>query len=323
MIAVMLASCSEDSISDGADGDLLQVGAMHSRAAGEIEDGTTIRIFLSSAAETVDGSIVKTGDNVWRSTARVKKDVQYYIYGYMPIDAVGSATVSPVLAGISAGATLQLNDVTALTQDDICVIVGVQDMANRTDPYNVRLGTFRYLGKDRGKNFVSLLLDHIQSSIHFELQVDNAYSQLRTIKVKKAEVMMDLARTCDMTVTLQANDTESNPVTHASYTPKEGETILTIFESEDGEALSSSVPLTFDVNFLSYVKNNLSLRTTYDVYDSAGNYIHTRTAVNKLGAALPTLQLAEQTTLTMTVKPTYLYILSDPDLNNPTVTIDN
>lgn len=323
LMSILFSACSDDSDLAGVEGDELLVGGVKSRAVGDIETGTAIRLFLVSATDNVEGSVVKTDATIWRSTTRVKKDVQYYVYGFMPVDNVQSASVAPLQTGLDKGAKLTLNGIDAVTQSDICVIVGVQDLQNKTDAFDVKMGSFSYLGKDRGMNYTNLLLDHLQSSVHFELYIDNNYSLLRTIKVKTAEILAPVGSRYNMTVTLSANSANLNPISTLSYTPTSGETDVEVFNDDEGRALSTLTPLTFDVNYLTPMRTQLQLKTTYDVYDSKGNFIHTRTSINSLGTAIPELQRGERTTLTLTVKPTYLYVLSDPDLNDPTIIIGN
>jgi hypothetical protein len=73
--------------------------------------------------------------------------------------------------------------------------------------------------------------------------------------------------------------------------------------------------------FVPDLDNELMLVTTYDVYDRNGNKISERTATNDL----PPLNVArgQRVTLSLTIEPTYLYVLSDPDLDNPTVNVSN
>ena len=69
--------------------------------------------------------------------------------------------------------------------------------------------------------------------------------------------------------------------------------------------------------------SKLYLVTEYDVYDKQGNKIDERKVTNKLTTALDELQRGEERILTVTVAPSYLYVLSDGDSNNPPVTIAN
>ena len=64
-------------------------------------------------------------------------------------------------------------------------------------------------------------------------------------------------------------------------------------------------------------------KCTYDVYDKEGNKTRANcVAENKLPADQIVAGLNKRTTLTLMVNPTYLYVLSDPDLDNPTVVIN-
>ena len=63
--------------------------------------------------------------------------------------------------------------------------------------------------------------------------------------------------------------------------------------------------------------NKLELETEFEVYNKKGDKIAERTAVNKLTEPLAELQRGEERTLLLTIDPSYLYVLSDPDLDNP------
>ena len=67
------------------------------------------------------------------------------------------------------------------------------------------------------------------------------------------------------------------------------------------------------------------LHSTYDVYDRMDNLIRKGcVAVNKIDVRSrfnQDLKRGYMYTLNLTVMPTYLYVLSDPDLDNPTVTV--
>jgi hypothetical protein len=66
---------------------------------------------------------------------------------------------------------------------------------------------------------------------------------------------------------------------------------------------------------------NFTLRTTFDVYDKEGNLTRKgAVAENKISLAAVDLAAGEVYTVNLTIRPTYLYVLSDPDLENPTIT---
>ena len=78
------------------------------------------------------------------------------------------------------------------------------------------------------------------------------------------------------------------------------------------------------------VADNLVLQCTYDVYDKNvttehldGNLVRANcVAENKLPENRVKAEVNQRTLLTITVNPTYLYVLSEPDLDNPTITIE-
>ena len=145
LMSVLLCACSDDGDYDSeAQGYELQVGGIKTNAAIDIANGTEMRVFLVSETDNIDGSVVKTAASTWRSTIRVKEGVQYYIYGYMPMENVVSASITPLSGGLDKGAVLTLNGIDAVTKSDICIIVGVQDLANRDDDYDVKKDTTQH-----------------------------------------------------------------------------------------------------------------------------------------------------------------------------------
>jgi hypothetical protein len=75
--------------------------------------------------------------------------------------------------------------------------------------------------------------------------------------------------------------------------------------------------------FLPAYASTLSIVSTYDVYDKKGNKIREDCkATNSLASMLNGIQRGKKRPIKLTVNPTYLYVLSDPDLDNPTITIE-
>ena len=80
------------------------------------------------------------------------------------------------------------------------------------------------------------------------------------------------------------------------------------------------------------VARGLTLVCTYDVYaiDIVNNKIGSRVredcvAVNDLSGltGLVTMTRGQKTTINLTVEPTYLYQLSDDEIDNPRIKVDN
>ena len=79
--------------------------------------------------------------------------------------------------------------------------------------------------------------------------------------------------------------------------------------------LACTVPLSANTQFV--------MSATYNVYDRKGNLIRKAcTAENVLNLPTGGLARGQKYTFNLTVNPTYLYVLSDPDLDNPTITVN-
>ena len=232
----------------------------------------------------------------------------YTVYGYMPKAEGMSSGLSDVTTG---GATLTINGIKPVTADDICIITGVKE----TDT-GLKEGQFGWRMENANDNFyMYLLMDHLYASVKFSLIVSEQYAQLRTIKLKTMTLKTDKA-SVDAQVVLKHNMEGNSPITgDVTYTPTDGSCSVEIFNNADGEALSSATPLNIIACFAPTLSNNLTLFSTYDVYDSKGNLIRANCeATNKI----PNLEASrgQRVQLNMKVDPTYLYVMSDKDLDN-------
>ena len=244
----------------------------------------------------------------WHSQTTVANNTDYTIYGFMP----KKDPISSSITQSSENVVLTLSNIDAVCPDDICFITGVKDLTG-----DLLQGQFYYKGKEN-ENYIRLLMDHLFASVKFNFTVDTDYSKLRTIKLKSLKLSTTTAPVT-ATITLTLNTTDAYPASVA-YTTSAGASTATFFESEDGEAIPTT-NTDFICCFAPSASNTMTLVTTYDVYDSKGNLIRKDCeAKNKL----PDLEAQRgwQVTLNLKVSPTYLYQLSEPDLDNPTITIN-
>lgn len=251
--------------------------------------------------------------NLWLSSLEVKENRSYALYGYAPADAV-TATLSDESL---LGATLTFSNLPAVSSEDICFVVGVQSYAEENAEKNIPLGQFAYTGG----NFANLLMDHIYASVCFQMSLGTEYAQLRSIKIRKMELQTSLSTTT-ATIVLASNTTGSNPVQSATYNNLSGtERSSVFFERTEGVELDATTLTEATCCFVPTIGNSLKLVTTYDVYDKEGHKVSERTATN----VLPSLSATrgQRVTLALTIAPTYLYQLSDDDLNNPPIRITN
>ena len=164
-------------------------------------------------------------------------------------------------------------------------------------------------------------MDHLYAAALFSLKIDTDYALLRTIKLKTMTLSADKG-SVNATISLTHNETGASPISNVTYTASGSSDVVVLFNSDEGTALDKSVPLPVNVCFAPTLSADLTLVSTYDVYDSKGNLIRQNcTATNKL----PNLEAnrGQRVQVNLTVTPTYLYVLSDPDLDNPTIKIDN
>lgn len=334
----LLAACSSDSTgeSGGKTGSTLRIATyttayeetdlqMRAVSAGftEYVPSSEMRIGLfvipdenppTEAFMTANPFIFTNG--YWDSHVTMEANKGYTIYGYMSKSAPTSATI----AKDGAVATMTVTGISAVTADDICFVTGVKDGA-KNDSGDLYQGRFNYTGK-ADNNYVCLLMDHLFASVKFTFAVDDTYAALRTIKLKKLELNTTVA-SVNATIALTANATDTDPLTSVTYTQVAGTAATAeFFNSTEGLPLSKkSEGKTVISDFCCFapiLNNELTLKTTYDVYDRHNNLIRKDcVATNKLPHV--NTGRGQSVTLNLTINPTYLYQLSEPDLDNPTI----
>ena len=100
-----------------------------------------------------------------------------------------------------------------------------------------------------------------------------------------------------------------------------------MFSSTNGVTLTTSYG-EYMGHFMPQGVDKLKLTSVYDVYDKKGNLIRescmaTNTLILKeLFSEQNESRRGCRYTIKMTIQPTYLYVLSEPDLDDPTVTLD-
>ena len=243
----------------------------------------------------------------WFAFFEAEAKKSYTVYGYMPKITGMSSSLSSVT---SDGATLTINGIKPVTADDICIITGVKE----TDT-GLKEGQFGWRMENANDNFyMYLLMDHLYASVKFSLKVSEEYAQLRTIKLKTMTLSVNQA-SVNAAVTLH-NTEGTSPITSVTYTLTTGDNCAAeIFNDAEGQALSSTTPIAVSACFAPTLSGSLTLFSTYDVYDSKGNLIRANCeATNKI----PNLEASrgQRVQLNMKVDPTYLYVMSDKDLDN-------
>ena len=276
-----------------------------------------IRVLLNNSGTTVSGLFKYENDN-WLTQLKLKSGTcTYRLYGYMPDDAQETSSLTSVTAD---NAVLRLQGLSPITAKDYCIVTGVCQATSATDETTATRGNFSFEYASNRQNYINLLLDHLQSRVVFRMQVGTEYDNVRTIKIKRMSLSIaDVG-------SLSANVTLTNGVGISSVAygigSGTGDHTLTIKEEEQTLTITPAEVCSAYVIPDATLLGKLYLVTKYDVYDQQGNKVAERTAINKLTTALDELQRGEERTLTVTVAPSYLYVLSDGDLNDPPLVVD-
>ena len=313
--------------------------------------GKSIGAFFTKDGETPMAGLLHNENGKWQMTIDAESNEKYYVYGYIPDTGDFTASIAPN-GTYAGGAVLTLSGLPTVTANDYCVTVGVHKgddqetvSDSRDDNDALAVGKFIYrvedTSRDDDKNHMFMLFDHLYAALKLQFKVDANYDLLRKIKLKKIEMMAEneSQRRATCVVTLTANNTGANPITSVVFTADAGgdPSSEVIYSDADGVFLSSIQATKFFGGFLPQfsngaVINKFRLITTYDVYDQKTGSIVRKgcTAENAINLAYVTatsgdfggFERGKIRTLTLTVNPTYLYVLSEPDLDNPTLKIE-
>lgn len=330
LMLLLLVACSEDSsdVPQGSPVQLLSVTRASSRFTPE--ENSNIKMYVTTRDALFSEGSFSYNSGWTNSGVSVGEHAQYYIYGYMPGNIASSSGVTkPQDGDFSGGADLTLTGMPMFTAEDVCVIVGVRKVTDSSDEIEAAEGNYGYLSGLAGDNYVNLLMDHLYSQLILQFNIDATYNELRHIKLKAVTLTSTFGEKVDARIKFRAgNSLDVNSVVYSKTAGSAAEKVLNVLESTDAvDFLTTTAsntsfgpfncaPCTFDAN-----GTNLTLTCTYDVYNTAGTKVLRAncTATNKL--KVTSMDHGVQKTITLTIAPTYLYTLSDDDLNNPTVKI--
>lgn len=284
---------------------------------------------------------VENNKHVWTSKTYLSDD-QYYFYGYMPNVSASSVTVTAATTETPATpAIITLTGLNAVMPDDICVIEGVKQYSGTTLPdMSDAIGLFGgesgyYNTKIDDDNFY-VLASHIYSALEINMKLDATYANLRKIKLRSITLtpyadINQVAKKIDATITITHRDgidlTSEHPTalgvsfTEYAGTTSTASTPAALYGVEDKELTTE------DQTFLAYLCPHLSsstkyvMETHYDVYNTEGDLIRENQSAKNTLTLSHQLEQGKRYKVTITVAPTYLYVLSDPDLNSPTFKI--
>ena len=273
----------------------------------------------------------------------------YYVYGFIPRDAADNAIIAklPGSSTFADGAVLTLQGVPSVV-NDACVVIGAKEGPDEDHDNGLRRGDFCLklkTGKDgegnlTDNNYLYLLFDHLCAALCIRMRVDGDYHALRHIKLKELSLMTGtdeglMDKKTDVVITLHQNNDGSDPISSIEYIPSTEDTSGgTMFQSDDGHLLTPTYQ-SFLSHFIPDGITQLVLTSVYDVYDNnatashpEGNLVRKNCMVTNTISLKDIIDQFSMTrrgyiyTIDINIKPTYLYMLSEPDFNSPDVVVE-
>ena len=298
-------------------------------------DGASLRCFITQNNEVVGYGNVSYNSGSWVSAISQAVGVSY-IYGLMAGNEASNVTLTPQSDNFENGASMVIEGLNPLINSDICTIVGVKGATADVgfDNVDIKRGGFAYDVQTDG-TFIYLLIDHLYAALQLNMNISSEYNALRTIKLTKLTLRSSsVTKKVNMTVNLTPNISNTLPFTTPTLeqqTSADAEPVVlydgaekTLEETNNLVFVACTAPMAANTQF--------EMTTTYNVYDRKGNLIRKDCEAKNVlkltksdsDQILPGgLAHGQKYTFNLTVNPTYLNVLSDPDLDNPTITIGN
>lgn len=325
MLMLLLTACSSDSADDTRQEQKEDWEDARIELRGVTRAGTTdsgmgdIHVFLKDDYGIYEGAFKyhnETATHYWTAqNLKVKPGTHnFWLYGYMP-------AIEGITGEVLGQRQLKLSGIPPISPYDICIVTGVKVYESSVLPLR---GTFEFEYKNSDYNDVTvlnLLLEHMLGHVDFKFKIGSRYSQLRKIKVKSLTIKTTSKSSISATINLPANTEDVVTINYTATGADQTYTTTLLDTDTPVELTTTGVSMGSGINVAvgAGLSENFILESEYEVYDLKNNLLSTRTASNNLSGALPVM--GQKKEVVLTVEPTYLYQLSDDDLNNPEVTI--
>lgn len=321
----------------------------------------SISVFFTQDGVAPEEEFFFKSSGKWRVSKTDLEAKDYFLYGYAPhpsdnsvIASISSSATPGDNSSYSSGAVLTLQYLPAITPNDFCVVIGAKNgygngytASGDYEITGLKRGDFTYTATTTGEggdnqNYAYLLFDHLYAALRVRMTVHPEYAALRTIKLRKLYLSTSDAsgttkKYTTASITLQKTTDGSNPIQSVVFTPTGDELAEdSIFIDPSGMTIPSNNEYSeYISHFMPLGITTLRLTSVYDVYDKNVTLEHPEgNLVRKDCKATNTIVLRNQFSgqneasrglrynINLTIRPTYLYVMSDPDLNNPTMVVE-
>ena len=281
----------------------------------------------------------------WSSSLDAEDENRYNLFAYS-LDGLCTSASLATNDNDGVNAVLTMNGLKVITESDPMVSVaaagGNDNSGLLTDftegSYNIGTVAIKSVGThDELKTKVWLAMQHLYAKAMVKFKVDAGYDKIRTVKLKSAVISTvgggvlpgnSTYNYSTRTISWSASNYNGDAITLDLMDPEGVTTIPLVYEDPDAEEKkvvlgTTAVPFAWFC-FLPKQTPSISLTVTYDVYDKAGKCIRKDQSVTNanLLSVVPApdqenpangLIAGNDYMITVCVKPTYLYQLSDGD----------
>ncbi len=310
------------------------------------ESGEVIYAWAKRYAPTdslIQGEFRRSGEK-WNSTVEVKSGESYKLFAFQPGGICTDRRIC-VFSESQGNFALTVRPINIVTLGEPSIsIAAARDFVNNgsyanptPSPGNYDLGT---ISNNTEKDKVLLAMRHLYSKVNLSFTLDTIYSKLRSVVLTSVKIVADQGQS-GMSLTFNQN---SNPTWDNSYT---GDTLeVNLLQPGDSIVLSASTTTEWNsstfagykylaVDSFCYLPKSdlpVKLAVEYNVYtgdiiaDTLNNKNYNdrltrkgQSAIN--GSILPSgtgiPKAGTKYNVKVGVKPSYLYVLSDDDLDIP------
>lgn len=273
------------------------------------------------------------GAGTWTSNVYLAKQ-QYNVYGYMPHNGEANS-IQPDLGSEANPSTFAMKWTGQPTFATKPVLASVGSAKSNGSSSSVADGSFEVnvdqVGQEEKINF---RMNHLLAKLNLQFYLPQPYADKRKIKVTQVTLSggQGVADRYDITCSYDANGALTT-----TYTPMQGASTsgnTYPYKDADGLLLTTDKQQFGTYYFVPDAVNRsssnlMTLTVTYNVYDKNGTLTrehqtatNAKIALHKVNNVAQATQVAHEYTANVKVVPSYLYVLSDGDMQNPYIVLN-
>lgn len=266
------------------------------------------------------------GSGNWTSNVYLAKQ-KYNVYGYMPHNGEANS-IQPDLGSETALSTFAMKWTGQPTFATMPVMASVGAAKSNGSSSSVADGSFEVdvdqVGQEEKINF---RMNHLLAKLNLQFYLPKPYADKRQIKVTRVTLSggQGVADRYDITCSYAANGALTTTYMPMPGASASGNTYP--YENADGLLLTTDKQLFGTYYFVPDAVNSssnlMTLTVTYNVYDKKDNLTrehqtatNAKIALHKVNNVAQATQVAHEYTANVKVVPSYLYVLSDGDMQN-------